>query len=92
MFKYEQSSSYDELKPGGHNPVQQSWELECLCPFVAVPLAQELTLDQALHYADLQFLIYKEGVIMSFPGGEKEEEEDSRRLNSMFMKYAEISI
>lgn len=57
-----------------------------------MPLAQELTLDQALRNSDLQFLIYKEGVIMSFPGGEKEKEEDCRRLNSMFMKYSEISI
>lgn len=55
-----------------------------------MPLAQELTLDESLHYSDLQFLIYKEGVIMSFPGGEKEE--GCRRLTSMFMKYSEISI
>lgn len=57
-----------------------------------MPLAQELTLDESLHYSDLQFLIYKEGVIMSFPGGEKEKEEGCRRLTSMFMKYSEISI
>lgn len=56
-----------------------------------MPLAQELTLVESLHYSDLQFLIYKEGVIMSFPGGEKEKEEGCRRLTSMFMKYSEIS-
>lgn len=69
----------------------ESCELEYLRLFIAMPLNQELTLDVSLHHPDLQFLTYKQGMIRALPEGEKEREEGCRRLNSMFMKYSEIS-
>lgn len=62
-----------------------------LCLFIAAPLIQQLTLDESLHHSELRFLIYKQGMIMSFPGGEEEKEEGCRSLNSVFAKYSGIS-